>query len=175
MKFTFFQKFGAAVLIAIWMVWGSHMIGETLIPRFEMPKAVASASRTATKRPAPEPAEIEDIGPLLASVSMDDGESAFKKCKACHTIDKGDANKVGPNLWDIVGHDRAARDGFAYSDAFTGLDGTWTYEELNAFLAKPKAYAPGTKMSFAGMKKVADRAAVIGYLRAQSDMPQPLP
>lgn len=175
MKFSFLQKFGGAALICMWTVWGSHMIGETMIPRFEPPKAVAATPRAATRRAAPEPAVLEDIGPLLASASLDDGESVYKKCKACHTLENGGANRVGPNLWNIVGHEKAAKDGFAYSDAFAGMDGTWTYENLNAFLARPKDYAPGTKMSFAGLRKAADRAAVIAYLRAQSDMPQPLP
>ncbi|MBL6945093.1 MAG: cytochrome c family protein [Rhodospirillales bacterium] len=155
------------------------MIGESLIPRAQMPKSMAGA--VAAKAQASAPAKraatevIEDFEVLLAAASPDAGKKTFKKCKACHTIGKGEASKVGPNLWNVVGADRAARDGFKYSDALSGLGGNWGYEELNAFLTKPKAYAPGTKMAFAGVKKAADRAAVIAFLRGQSDAPMALP
>lgn len=181
MKFSFLHKLGGAVLVTVWLIWGSHMIGELLIPEAKMAKSSTTAAEASTsvsarsKAGKAEPLVVEDIGPLLASASLEAGEKTFKKCKACHTIDKGGANKVGPNLWNVVGADRAGRDGFKYSDAFTGLDGNWGYEELNAFLTKPKDYAPGTKMAFAGIKKAGDRAAVISFLRAQSDAPAPLP
>lgn len=180
MKFSLLQKLGGAVLVTVWVVWGSHMIGELLIPKAEMPKfsarvaKVSASARAAPAAPAA-PAVIENIGPLLASASLEAGEKAFKKCKICHTIDKNGVDKVGPNLWNVVGADRAARDGFKYSEALSGLDGNWGYEELNAFLIKPKNYAPGTKMTFAGIKKTDDRAAVIAYLRGQSDSPAALP
>ncbi|MBL6929398.1 MAG: cytochrome c family protein [Rhodospirillales bacterium] len=155
------------------------MIGESLIPRAQPPQSTGAAvvAKAKTSAPAKQaaPEEIEDIGALLASASPDAGKKTFKKCKACHTIGKGEASKVGPNLWDVVGADRAARDGFKYSAAMAGLGGNWGFEELNAFLTKPKAYAPGTKMAFAGIKKAADRAAVIVFLRGQSDAPVSLP
>ena len=173
------QKLGGAVLVAVWVVWGSHMIGELLIPEPEMAKSssvVAKASASAKRSSAKAaPAPIEEIGPLLAAASPEAGQKTFKKCKVCHTIDKDGANKVGPNLWNVVGAHRAKRDGFKYSDALAGLGGNWGYEELNAFLSKPKAYAPGTKMAFAGIKKASDRAAVIAYLRGLSDAPAALP
>jgi cytochrome c len=88
----------------------------------------------------------------------------FGKCKACHKIDG--TNGVGPHLDGVVGRDIASVEGFAYSDALSGLEGTWTPETMEAFLANPKGYAPGTKMTFAGLPKVADRANVIAYLAA---------
>ncbi|MFQ5972160.1 MAG: c-type cytochrome [Alphaproteobacteria bacterium] len=122
-----------------------------------------------------EDAGLEPVSPLLASASVVDGESAFKRCIACHTVEKGGANRIGPNLWNVVGQTKAADETFGYSDALSGTDGEWTYEDLNEFLANPSEYAPGTKMSFAGIRKVEDRANLIAYLRENSDSPPPLP
>ena len=121
------------------------------------------------------PAGPEPIAGLLATADIAAGEAYFKKrCTACHTIEKGGAKKTGPALYGIMGDDIAARD-FKYSDVLTGLPGNWTYAEMNAFLHKPKAYAPKTRMSFPGIRKTETRAAVIAYLRAQDDTPEPLP
>jgi len=130
----------------------------------------ASASAAASSGPT-----LEPVMALLAAADVTKGQKVFKKCAACHTPDNGGANKVGPNLYGIVGADFGAKGGFSYSSALTGMGGTWDYAALNAFLAKPKAYMPGTKMSFAGLKKVGDRAAVIAYLRSLADAPAALP
>ncbi len=118
------------------------------------------------------------IAVLLASADANAGESAFRKCSACHTVDEGGANRVGPNLWDIVNKPMAASDGFGYSNAMTDYsqDQTvvWDYEHLNGFLENPKSYMPGTAMSFAGLKKEDERANVIAYLRSLSANPAPL-
>ncbi|MEK9661653.1 MAG: cytochrome c family protein [Alphaproteobacteria bacterium] len=132
----------------------------------------------ATAAPAGEaPAEpsLEPVAPLLATADPAAGEKIAKRCAACHSFDKGGANKVGPNLYGVVGANVAAHEGFTYSGAMSEHGGTWDYAALNEFLANPKAYVPGTKMSFAGLKSVKDRAALIAYLRAQSDNPVPLP
>jgi len=121
------------------------------------------------------PAGPEPIAGLLASADIAAGEKVFKKCMACHTVDKGGADKIGPALYGVVGNDIASHGGFAYSGALTELPGNWTYAELNAFLYKPKDYAKGTKMTFAGLRKATDRAAIIAYLRAQDDAPEALP
>ena len=117
-----------------------------------------------------------DLAALLAAADPAQGQTVAKKCAACHNFEKGGPNKVGPNLWDIVGAKHAHKDDYSYSDAIKGMaDKEWSYAELDAFLTAPKAYAPGTKMTFPGIKKPEDRAAVIAYLRSLSDSPKPLP
>ena len=104
------------------------------------------------------------------------GERLFnQQCKSCHTVDKGGANKVGPNLWSVVGRKKASHDGFSYSSALQGKGGDWSYEDINHMIFKPQGYVRGTKMAFAGLVKEQDRADVIAYLRTMSDSPAPLP
>ena len=104
------------------------------------------------------------------------GEDVFKKCAACHNADKGGANALGPNLYGVVGDETATgRGGFPFSDALKGKGGKWDFDSLNAWLTSPKAYAPGTKMTFAGLSNPQDRANVIAYLNKQGDHPLPLP
>ncbi len=115
------------------------------------------------------------IAALLAAADAEAGAKLSKKCAACHSFDKGGKKKVGPNLWDIVGKAIAGGEGYKYSGALSGLGGEWTYDNLDAFLTKPKDFAAGTKMSFAGLKKAEDRANLIAFLRGRSDDPKPLP
>ena len=122
------------------------------------------------KKSGPEP-----IAEFLKVANIEAGMKVFKKCAACHTVNEGGANKVGPNLWNIVNADIANNPGFAYSAVLQGLEGSWTYEELSKFLYKPAKYAKGTKMSFIGLKKDKDRANLIAYLRSLSNDPAPLP
>ena len=118
---------------------------------------------------------IEPISALLMNASIEKGEKIYKKCGSCHNYEKGSVNKVGPNLWNIINRTKAGIDGFAYSDALAKTGGVWSYEELAAFVYKPKEYIVGTKMNFAGLKKVEDRADLVLFLRNQSDKPAPLP
>lgn len=121
----------------------------------------------------------EDSGPslntLLATGDAAKGEKLFAKCASCHTINQGGANGIGPNLYGIVGEAIAqGRGGFAFSDALKNHGGNWTFENLDAWLKSPKAFAEGTAMSFAGMSKAEDRANLILYLNAQgSNLPIP--
>ena len=186
MNILLLQKLGAIVLIVVWVVWGSITVGNLLIPTDEpeVPAALKLVkSGPAPSAPAPSTPATGTGGPsadgtvlaLLAAADAGDGKKVFKKCKACHTVDKGGAHRVGPNLWDVVGRAKAGAQGYRFSGVLAGLGGTWTFADLDAFLAKPKAFAPGTKMSFNGVRKAADRAAVIAYLRSLSDSPKPLP
>ena len=110
----------------------------------------------------------------LATADAAKGEGVFKKCASCHNADQGGANGLGPNLWGIVGAPHAAHPGFAYSDALKGKPGKWDWESLNAWLKSPKAYAPGTKMSFAGLSNPQDRADVAAFLNSKgSNLPLP--
>ncbi len=108
-------------------------------------------------------AEEVDFGALLASADVGKGAKVFKKCSACHKLESG-ANATGPYLYGVVGRPIAAADGFSYSGALSDLGGDWTAEALSGFLEKPSAYAAGTSMSFAGLKKIEDRVNVIAYL-----------
>jgi cytochrome c len=116
------------------------------------------------------------LGNMMAAADMSKGEAIFKKCVACHTIASGGANGIGPNLWGTVGKPLASHAGFAYSDALKTKGGTWTFEALNEWLANPKKYAPGNKMTFAGLGNPEERAAVMLYLNSQgSNLPLPSP
>ena len=109
----------------------------------------------------------EDFALLLASADPDKGERVFAKCKACHKIEDG-VNGTGPHLFETIGRDIGSVDGFKYSKAMANLEGLWTEAELNQFIANPKSYLPGTKMSFAGIRKASDRANVIAYINRES-------
>jgi cytochrome c len=119
------------------------------------------------------------IAVLLASADAEKGANAFKKCVACHTGDNGGANKVGPNLFNLVNRPIASHEGFSYSAAMKdfsqGGSVNWDFDHLNHFLEGPKKHVPGTTMGFAGVKKEAERADLIAYLRTLSDNPAPLP
>ncbi len=112
---------------------------------------------------------VVSIDALLAEADAAKGQKIFKKCGACHTQDQGGKNKVGPNLWNIVGRGVAAVEGFNYSDAMASRGGSWSIAALNEFLANPKGTVPGTKMSFAGVKKDGDRANVLLFLQSLSE------
>lgn len=120
----------------------------------------------------------QKAGPILALLSgadVEKGQKISKACATCHTFEKGGEHRIGPNLWNIVNAKKAHASDFAYSPAISGMGGTWTYQNLNSFLWKPKAYADGTKMNFIGLKKDEDRAAIIAWLRTLSDSPAALP
>ncbi len=116
-----------------------------------------------------------DFAQLLAAADPAKGEHDAKICKACHNFEAGAKAKIGPPLHGVVGRDIASVEGFSYSSALQSKDGEWTYDKLNEFLTNPRAFAPGTKMAFAGFKKPEQRAAVIAYLRSITDNPPPLP
>ena len=116
-----------------------------------------------------------DIALIMALGDAASGEKIFKKCAACHSINKGGKNKIGPALYNVVGRAVGGVDKYKYSKALASYGKEWTFEELNGFLQKPASYLKGTKMSYAGLRKEKDRASIIKYLNQNGDSPIPLP
>lgn len=172
------NKMAAAVLTAGVVAMSAGFVAKLLVhptPLAENAYPIQVADRPAAAPAAEEP-RLEPVLPLLADADLAAGEAAFRPCAACHTYEQGGAQRVGPNLWDIVGASHAHIDGFNYSSAMQDLsDEPWTYEALNAFLANPRQAIPGTRMAYGGMRNVQDRANLIAWMRSLSDDPKPLP
>ena len=117
----------------------------------------------------------QPIEVYLAKADPAKGEQTFNKCMACHNADKGGPNQLGPNLWGVIGEPIGQGKGFAFSDALSKKGGTWNWDNLSEWLTSPRAFAPGTKMTFAGLSNPQDRADVMAFLNSHSDSPQPLP
>ncbi len=171
-----FNKIFAAVLVAGVIAMLGGFVSKVLV-HGEKPETDAYTIEVAeVAGPGAVEAKAEPVLALIAAADVARGQTVAKACAACHTFNKGGANGVGPNLYNVVGGPKDHIAGFAYSGALLETGGTtWTYAELNKFLWKPKKYASGTKMNFIGLKKPEDRAAVIAYLRSISDSPKALP
>ena len=172
------NKLLAAFLTAGIIAVGSAVFAGILYHphHLEEPVFVIEAAAPAGGEAAPAAEESKPIGELLAAASADNGAKVAKKCAACHDLTSANTNKIGPGLWNVVNRPIGSHPGFSYSDAIAGKkDQAWDYDHLNHFLTSPKSYAPGTKMSFAGISKDGERADVIAYLRSLSDSPAPLP
>ncbi|WP_439595431.1 c-type cytochrome [Falsiroseomonas sp.] len=172
------NKVFAAVLTAGVVFMVSGVIGGAIVhPRKLETSALAPAAPPAAAAPAAAPAEVQPIGPLLAAASADNGRQiAQRACASCHNFVQGGPNGVGPNLWGVVNGPHAHVEGFNYSAAMRALhDKPWDYEALNAFLTRPAAAIPGTRMAYAGMSSINQRADVIVFLRSLAAEPAPLP
>ncbi|RIA55296.1 c-type cytochrome [Dichotomicrobium thermohalophilum] len=152
--------------------------GEEQAAQAEEPAGEEAATEEAATEEAAETAEApageDKLAAMFADASAAEGEKAIRVCSACHTFEEGGPNRVGPNLYGIMGSDIAAVDGFGYSNALKGLDGKWTYERMNEWLANPMDYVPGTTMAYQGVKDDAKRADIIAYLASLGEAP-PLP
>jgi len=118
--------------------------------------------------------ETGNIMSLFASTSAGDGEKIFKKCAACHSIAQGGGNKIGPALWSVLGRQVGSISDYKYSKSLIAYGKKWSIEEMDGFLTKPKDWIKGTKMSFAGLKKPKERAALILYMNQNTNNPLPI-
>jgi cytochrome c len=172
--------FGTPVLINVLRGGGGHggHGGEHAEAGYKLPVEVASADTSGAsggEAAAPQDFEVANVYAKFSETSADAGERIFKQCQSCHTANKGGKNAIGPNLWEVVGREKASHEGFKYSNAMVEKGGSWDYDALAHFVHDPKGWLSGTKMSFRGLKKEEDVAAMLLYLRSLSDNPKPLP
>ena len=173
------NKIIAAVLLVALLIIGIGKVSNVIF-HVEKPKTpgyaveveqVSTSSISTTEAVE----KVIDIAALMALGDVTSGEKIFKKCAACHSINKGGKHKIGPALYNVVGRKVGGVEDYKYSKALIAYEKDWTFEELNGFLIKPAKHIKGTKMAYAGLRKEADRASVIKYLNANSDNPLPLP
>ena len=169
------NKLVAAILVTVLIVFGIGKISDIIFKVNEtgiVAYKVEEPARSSSEAKAESSVEISS---LLSLGDVTRGAKVFKKCAACHSINKDGKNKIGPKLYNVVGRATGAIPYYKYSKALTSYNKTWTFEELNGFLIKPAKWIKGNKMGFAGLKNDKDRASVILYLNQNSDNPQPLP
>jgi cytochrome c len=173
------NKMLGAVLAALLLIFGGRTALDLVYREHKPEKPGWALPVTAVPSSGPAQAEpafaFAGVAKLLPQASAEGGQGIFKRCLQCHTPDKGGPNRVGPNLWGIVGRKVAQAPGFAYSDAMKGKGGEWSWDQLGTYLHDPKAGVPGNKMAFIGIKDDAELADLLVYLRKLADTPPPLP
>ena len=173
------NKIIAAILMVVLLVIGLGKIADGVFyvgkPKNPGYQVEVGSQLTSGTPEATKVVEKIDIAAVMALGDVASGEKIFKKCAACHSINKGGKNKIGPALYNVVGRAVGGVVNYKYSKALASYGNKWTFEELNGFLQKPASYLKGTKMSYAGLRKEKDRASVIKYLNQKSDNPKPLP
>ena len=174
------NKIIVTIVLAVILILGINKITDAIF-YVEKPEksayqvaGITTAASTAAAETASENSESGNITALFASTSASDGAKVFKKCAACHSIAQGGGNKIGPALWGVLGRQAGSISDYKYSKGMAAHGKTWSFEEMNGFLTKPKDWVKGTKMSFAGLKNVKDRAAIILYMNENTDNPLPL-
>ncbi len=171
------NKIIASILLVVLLVFSVNKLGD-IVFKVEKPKVAAYkvegvAATTATT--SSNTAEAVDISVLLALGSVEKGKKIFKKCAACHSINAGGGNKIGPKLWNVMFRPVGAITDYKYSKALSSYGKEWTWQEMNGFLIKPAKWIKGNKMGFAGLKNDEDRASILLYLNENSDSPKSLP
>ena len=173
------NKIIASILVVVLLIIGLSKAADVVFhvkkPKISGYKVDVEEKVTLTSSEATEVVEKIDIATIMALGDIKSGEKIFKKCAACHSINKGGKNKIGPALYNVVGRAVGGVNDYKYSKALASYGKKWTFEELNGFLTKPSSYLKGTKMSYAGLRKEKDRASVIKYLNQNSDSPMLLP
>ena len=173
------NKIVAAVLLVALLVIGIGKLSNVIfyVEKPEKPGYAVEVQQASTSTTAAATVEDKkvDIAALMALGDVNAGEKIFKKCAACHSINQGGANKIGPALYNVVGRKIGGVADYKYSKAFVEYGKEWNFEELNGFLTKPSKWIKGTKMAYAGLRKEEDRASMIKYLNQNSDNPRPLP
>ena len=172
------NKIVASIILAVILILGINKITD-IIFYIEKPEKsayqVANVKTTTTETAsAGSSSGSGEIMALLASASIADGKKIFKKCAACHSIAKDGGHKIGPALWGILGRKAGSISDYKYSKAMVAHEKTWSFKEMNEFLTKPKNWIKGTKMTFVGLKKETERAAVILYMNNNTYIPLPL-
>lgn len=174
------NKIMGAVLGTLLFVMGAGFVADAIYSPIEgQGSGYALPEPVVAEAGAPvEAAPVVPLAVLLASADAARGASAARKCQSCHNFNKGEPNKQGPNLYDVLMRAEGSVPGFAYSDAMMAHNAAgdvWSYENLNEFLTKPSDYSPGTKMNFAGIRTAEERADILAYLQTLSDNPAPFP
>ena len=173
------NKIIAVILMVALLVIGLGKFADSVFhvekPKNPGYKVQVESQLTSNTSEATEVVEEIDIVAIMALGDATSGEKIFKKCAACHSINEGGKNKIGPALYNVVGRAVGGVDDYKYSKALASYGKDWTFEELNGFLQKPASYIKGTKMSYAGLRKEKDRASVIKYLNKNGDNPTQLP
>lgn len=168
-----FNTIAGWVLAAGIVALGSSIIAGEVF-HSERPETMGYPIEGVVEEGAGEAEAEQPIAFFLASADAAQGEQVFKKCAACHNVNQGGPSQLGPNLWGVMGAP-IAQGGFAFSDALASMDGTWNWDNMSEWLKSPRSFAPGTKMTFAGLSNPEDRAALLLYLNQHGDSPLPLP
>ncbi len=172
-----FDKYAGAIALALFLIVFCYYVGNLFYyPEIPVKKRgyEIEIKNNDDSIKADEMEEEPDLQTLFSVVNYELGEKTFKKCAVCHTVEQGGANKIGPNLWSIVGSEVASRSSFVYSKAMSAkgfAKDHWSFDELMKYLKSPKKHVPGTKMAFAGIKDVHERASLIEFLRLHSNAP----
>ena len=168
-----FQKLITSIIIVVLIVIGISKISDSIYSTED--NVVAYKVEVQEKKVVDSVEEKLDLAAFLASGNVEHGKKVFKKCAACHSINEGGKNKIGPALWGVMQRKSGELKEYNYSKALLGYEKVWSFEELNGFLLKPATWIKGNKMGFAGLKDEKDRSSVILYLNESSNNPIPLP